>query len=195
MQNFEINSSQIDKIHKISVKEKNFRVKNLELFKAAGFPHRRIEDWKFSDFKKIINDNFKELNTKKVSSNINKIDLLKDFEHNYIVLVNGDLHSSNFNHEDINKIKISKHDKGASYKISKNPLICLNHALAEIGYSLEIDRNYKFKKVLVIYNFFTKDIKNTILNKKNKIKINENSELHVIEYTINQSKSKFINNV
>ena len=195
MQNFEINSDQIDKIKKITAEEKSFRIKNLELFKAAGFPNKRLEDWKFSDFENIINRNFEELNIKKVTSGINKIDLLKDFEHNYILLVNGNLHSSNFDHEEKSKIKINSYDKSIDYKINKNPLVCLNHALAENGYSLEIDKNYKFNKVLVIYNFFTKDVKNKILNNKNKIKVNENAELHVIEYTINESKSKFINNV
>ena len=195
MQNFEINSTQIDKIRKITTEEKSFRIKNLEFFKATGFPNKRLEDWKFSDFKDIVDKNFKELDTKKVSSNIKKIDLLKDFEHNYILLLNGNLHSSNFDHEDKNKITINPYDKSIDYKISKNPLVCLNHALAENGYSLEIDKGYKFNKVLVIYNLFTKDIKNKILNNKNKIKINEKSELHIIEYTINQSKSKFINNV
>ena len=195
MQNFEINSTQIDKIRQITIEEKNFRIKNLEFFNAIGFPNKRLEDWKFSDFKDIVDKNFKELDTKKVSSNIKKIDLLKDFEHNYILLLNGNLHSSNFDHEDKNKITINPYDKSIDYKISKNPLVCLNHALAENGYSLEIDKGYKFNKVLVIYNLFTKDIKNKILNNKNKIKINEKSELHIIEYTINQSKSKFINNV
>ena len=195
MQNLEINSNQIDGIKKITKKEKDFRIKNLELFKASGFPNKRLEDWKFTDFKNIIDSNFEELDTKKISSNINKIDLLKDFKHNYILLVNGNLHSSNFSYEEKSKIKISTYDKSIDYQISKNPLICLNHALAENGYSLEIDKNYKFKKVLVIYNFFTKDIKNKILNSKNKIKIGENAELHIIEYTINESKSKFINNV
>ena len=33
------------------------------------------------------------------------------------------------------------------------------------------------------------------MNNKNKIKLNENSELHIIEYIINNSKFKFINNV
>ena len=195
MQNFEINSTQIDKIKKITTEEKSFRIKNLEFFKATGFPNKRFEDWKFSDFRDIVDKNFKELDTKKVSSNIKKIDLLKDFEHNYILLLNGNLHSSNFDHEDKNKITINSYDKSIDHKISKNPLVCLNHALAETGYSLEIDKVYKFNKVLVIYNLFTKDIKNKILNNKNKIKINEKSELHIIEYTINQSKSKFINNV
>ena len=47
MENFEINSNQIDKIKKITKKEKNFRIKNLESFKATGFPNKRLEDWKF----------------------------------------------------------------------------------------------------------------------------------------------------
>ena len=61
MQNFEINSTQIDKIKKISAQEKSFRIKNLEFFKTYGFPNKRLEDWKFSDFKDIVNKNFEEL--------------------------------------------------------------------------------------------------------------------------------------
>ena len=195
MQNFEINSTQIDKIKKMTAEEKNFRIKNLEFFKSTGFPNKRFEDWKFSDFENIVGKNFEELNVKEVSSDVNKIDLIKDFEHNYILLVNGNLHSSNFEHEDKTKIKINSYEKNIDYKPSKNPLICLNHALAENGYSLEVEENYKFKKVLVIYNFFKKDVKNKILNNKNKIKLNENSELHVIEYIIDEFNSKFISNV
>jgi len=195
MQNFEINSNQIDKIKKLSIEEKNFRIKNLELFKAVGFPNKKLEDWKFSDFKNIVDKNFERIDTQRTFFKINKINLLKDFEHNYIVLVNGDLHSSNFDYEDKSKIKINSYDKSIDYEISKNPLVCLNHALTDNGYSLEIDNNYKFKKVLVVYNFFTKNIKNKILNNKNKIKIKENAELHIIEYTVDESESKFINNV
>ena len=79
MQSFEINSNQIDKIKKITAEEKNFRIKNLELFRTAGFPNKRLEDWKFSDFENIIDRNFEKLDTKKVSSDIKKINLLKDF--------------------------------------------------------------------------------------------------------------------
>tara|TARA_Y100000590_G_scaffold455769_1_gene605033 strand:+ start:122 stop:1372 length:1251 start_codon:yes stop_codon:yes gene_type:complete len=193
--NLEINSSQIDEIKKITKEEKNFRNKNLEFFKATGFPNKRFEDWKFTDFQNIINSNFEKLDVKRVSTDISKIDLIKDFEHNYILLVNGNFSRSNFDYEEKSKIKITSYDKSINYKISKNPLICLNHALAENGYSLEIEKNYKFKKTLVIYNIFTKDIKNKILNIKNKIKLNENAELHIIEYTIDESNSKFINNV
>jgi len=195
MQNFEVNSNQIDKIKKITSDEKDFRIKNLELFKASGFPNKKLEDWKFSDFKYIVDSNFNELKIKETSFNQQNIDLISDFEHNYILLVDGNLQSSNFNYEEKSKIIINSFDKSTDYKTTSNSLVNLNHALAENGYSLEIAKNYKFKKVLVIYNLFTKDLKNIILNNKNRIKLNENSELHTIEYTINESKSKFINNV
>jgi len=194
MHNFEINSKQIDEIKKITNQERNFRIKNLELFRAVGFPNKKLEDWKFSDFKNIIDNNFDELDIKNVKDDFNKINLLKNFDHNYIVLTNGNLHSSNFDYEDKDKIKINSYDKSIEHEISKNPLVCLNHALADNGFSLEVKENYKFKKVLVIYNFFTKGVKNKILNNKNKIKLNDKSELHVIEYTINESEYKFINN-
>ena len=194
IQNIEINSKQIDEIKKITSEEKKFRIKNLEFFKEKGFPNKRLEDWKFSDFETIIDSNFDKLETKNVTSTFNEIELLKDFEHNYIFLTNGNLHSSNFDHEDKRKIKINPYDNNIKYQISKNSLVCLNHALAENGYSLEVEKNYKFKKVLVIYNFFTQDVKNKILNNKNTIRIKENSELHLIEYTINKSEFKFVNN-
>ena len=138
-ENFQIDSKEIDKIKKITSEEKNFRIKNLEFFKGTGFPNKRHEDWKFSDFKNIINSNFDELNTENVSYNIKKINLLKHFNHNYVFLVNGDLHSSNFDHEDKNKIKIGSYDKNLGNEISKNPLVSLNHALAANGFSLEIN--------------------------------------------------------
>ena len=192
-ENININVSQIDKINKITSEEKKFRIKNLEFFKTVGFPNKRHEDWKFSDFKNIVNTNFNTLDAKKVSSISKKIDLLEDFEHNYIFLINGNLHSSNFNYEKKEKIKINSYDKSFEHKISDNPMICLNHALAENGYSLEIEKDYKFKKIVVIYNLYTKNLENKILNTKNKIKLKENSELHVMDYSINESK--FINNI
>jgi Fe-S cluster assembly protein SufD len=192
MHDFEINFDEINN-KKISLEEKEFRNKNLKLFNSLGFPNKRLENWKFTDLKEIIYRNFDQLNTKVGAANINKINLLKDFDHNYIFLVNGNLHTSNFDHEKKDKIKINSYENDVNYPTSTNSLVCLNHALAENGYSLEIEKNYKFKKALIIYNFFTKEVKNKILNIKNKIKINENSEIHFVEYTINESK--FINNV
>tara|TARA_B100001996_G_scaffold350403_1_gene309745 strand:+ start:312 stop:1562 length:1251 start_codon:yes stop_codon:yes gene_type:complete len=194
IQNFEIDSKLIENISKITPEEKSFRIKNLEFFKNYGFPNSRLEDWKFSDFRNIVDKNFDKLEATELQKEENNINLIKEFDHNYIFLVNGNLHSSNFDFENKKYITIKSYDKKINYQISKNPLICLNHALADNGYYLNIKENYKFKKVLVIYNFFTKGVKNKILNNKSKIEIGKNSELHIIDYTINDSKYKFINN-
>ena len=145
-ENININASQIEKINKITPEEKKFRIKNLELFNATGFPNKRYEDWKFSDFKNIVDANFNILDTNKVSSINQKIDLLKDFEHNYIFLINGNLHSSNFDHENKEKIKVNSYGNSFNYKISDNPMICLNHALAENGYFLKLKKITNSKK-------------------------------------------------
>ena len=84
--NFQFNSKQIDEINNISSKEKNFRIKNLELFQVTGFSNKRLEDWKFSDFKTVVNSNFEKLDVKNLPPKKVKINLLKDFEHNIFIL-------------------------------------------------------------------------------------------------------------
>ena len=196
IENFKINSKEIDKIKKISKQEKDFRIDNLNLFNKKGFPDKKQEDWKFSDLREIVYKNFKKLNVNKASSKVKKVNLIKDFEHNYITIVNGELKSSNFKFEEKNKIRIKNFKNDNFFQENKdNPLIYLNHALSINGYHVEIEDNYKFKKTLVIYNLFTKDLKENILNSRNKIKIGKNSELHTIDLVVNDSKYKFINNV
>ena len=195
IENFKIDSNEIDKINFINKEEKNFRIENLNAFNSTGFPSKKEEDWKFSDPQAIFSKNFKKLNLDNSNSKERDIKLIKDFDHNYMFLVNGKLVNSEFKFEDKSKIKISNyHQEKFSEKKSKNPFICLNHALSNNGYYLEIKEGYKFEKVLVIYNLFTKDLSSQILNNKNKIVVGKNSELHTINYTINRSKNKFINN-
>ena len=61
---------------------------------------------------------------------------------------------------------------------SKNNLYCLNKALSVGGFNLEIQKNYKCKKPIIIYNYFTSNLDNKIINNSNKIKLQQNSELH-----------------
>ena len=195
IENFKIDSNEIDKLKHINNDDKNFRIENLNLFNSTGFPGKKEEDWKFSDTKAIFSKNFGKLSLDNSNSKETDIKLIKDFDHNYMFLVNGKLVKSDFKFEDKSKIKISNyHEEKFSEKKSENPFICLNHALSNSGYYLEIEEGYKFEKVLVIYNLFTKDLSSQILNNKNKIVIKKNSELHTVNYTINRSKNKFINN-
>ena len=110
-------------------------------------------------------------------------------------MVNGKLENSEFKFEDKNKIKIkSYNDSNFSLNNEENSLINLNNALSNNGLFLEVADNYRFEKAIIIYNVFTDDLKDNLLNNKNKIILGKNSELHIVEYNINQSKNKFIYN-
>ena len=157
--NFEIKSEEINKFKEISQEEKDFRIKNLEYFNNIGFPSKKLEDWKFTDLREIISNNFKKLDTFKKDVKFSNFKLLEDFEHNYIILLNGSLNSFDFSFEDSSKIKIENYaEKNLKYEDNKNSLVNLNHALFTNGYSLVVESDYKFKKVLIIYNFFSENV-------------------------------------
>ena len=101
------------------------------------------------------------------------------------------MNSSNINYEEKGKITIEKLNtfKNFSYQ-SKENLAFLNKALSFGGFNLEIQENYKCKKPLVVYNYFTSNLDNKIINNSNKIKLNQNSDLTLIEVNI-CGKSKF----
>ena len=195
IENFKINLKEIDKINLINQDDKNYRIKNLEFFNQKGLPTKKDEDWKFSDLREIFSKNFKKIDVNNSKPEENKFRLIKDFDHNYILLINGRFIRSDFKFEDKNKIKITSYkEENFAREQSNNSLICLNNALSNEGYNLLIEKDYKFEKVLVIYNLFSEDLSHKILNNKNKITVNKNSELHIIEYTVNRSKDKFFNN-
>ena len=196
MLNFKINADEIDKIGNFTKEEKNFRLKNLNYFNNTGFPNKKNEDWKFSDLNAIVSKNFSKLDVQFTKTKKQKVDFIKDFEHNYIVIINGELTLSDFSYENKSKINLKSFvNDNYSNKKENNPLINLNHALSDKGYFLEVKENYKFNKILVIYYLFTEDLDENILNSKNKIKIGKNSELHLLEYFVNDSKKNFFNNV
>ncbi len=194
-ENFKISPSEINKIKVLNQKDKNFRLENLKLFNQQGFPTRNQEDWKFSDINQIFSKNFKNLESLKNEIKLKSINFIKEFDHNHILMVNGKLENSEFKFEDKNKIKIkSYNDSNFSLNNEENSLINLNNALSNNGLFLEVADNYRFEKAIIIYNVFTDDLKDNLLNNKNKIILGKNSELHIVEYNINQSKNKFIYN-
>ena len=190
IQNFNISN-----IKGISLEEKKLREESLRLFEKSGFPNKRIEEWKFTDLNKIITDNFKELSTNNLLPNINNIEKFKDFDHNFIVLIDGKLDSKNFKYEDEKFIKIENYKEDLIKNAStQNPLLNLNNALHEGGFFLEISSNYKVNKPLVIYNYFSNSIQNKIVNNKNLIVLNENSELKIVEFNLDSVKENYIQN-
>jgi len=186
----------IEKIKNLSSEEKKLRKKNLELFYLNGFPSKKDEDWKFTDLNSILGQNFSNIVNTDLISKERPYKPITEFEHNFIYLVNGKLISKSFDHEEKDKIFISNFDYKNEIILNRaNTLNFLNNALAKDGFSLEISKNYKFKKPLVIYNQFSNSLKETIVNNKNSIILNENSELTLINLVDNASKENFMINV
>jgi Fe-S cluster assembly protein SufD len=187
---------QIEKIKNLSPEEISFRKKNLEFFNKIGFPNKKYEDWKFSDLNSILGKNFNNIENNDFLPKEKNLKFIEEFEHNFISLYNGRLISSDFTYEEKNKIFIENFNyKDEKNFDKKNSLNSLNHALASGGFSLEIFENYELKKPLVIYNNFSNFPKETIINYKNSIIINENSKLNLINYIDNSSKENFMVNI
>ena len=185
----------IEKIKNLSQEDKNLRKKNLELFNQIGFPNKKDEDWKFTDLNLILSKNFSNIVNKEFPLEEKKLEFVSEFEHNYISLFNGKLVSKNFTYEEKNKILIKDYnDKDEINSDKKNSLNFLNNALAIGGYSLEISKDYKFKKPLIVYNNFSDSLKETIVNFKNSITLKENSDLILINYVNNFSRENFMVN-
>ena len=191
-----IENFSITNLNNISLKEKDFRERSLKIFHDKGFPNKKIEDWKFTDLNKIINENFEKLELVDVQQTPYKSKkLVNDFEYNSIELLNGMLKSNNFKYEETSKINISEY-KEDSFKeiIEKNSLINLNNALLEGGFSLEVSSGYQFNKPLIVYNYFDENLKNKIVNNKNRIVLKDNSNLSLVEIYSNSSENKFVHN-
>ena len=182
------------RINSLNDKEATDRKKNFELFLKGGFPNKKNENWKFSDLNYIISKNFKNITNNDEYKFDEKIDLIHDFDHNRVILVNGLLNSYDLRFEEKGKVKTEtlKSLEGFHHQ-SKNNLDYLNKALSIGGFNLEVQQNYKCKKPIIIYNYFTDNLNDKIINNSNKIKVGQNSELTLIEYNIGE-KSKFIKN-
>jgi len=185
----------------------SIRVKSFKKFQTWGFPTKKQEHWKYTDLKTIINNNFSNLQIFKdnKSSTYNPNFLIKDFEHNRIVLSNGNFIESDFSLEDESKINIKSlkttlENKNDFEKIKsyfdddQNSMISLNHALVNDGIVLEIEDNYSFNNPLIIYNFFDKKVENKILNNKVFISLGSKCSLTLVDFYKCENNIKYFNN-
>ena len=185
----------------------NIRIKSFKKFETQGFPTKKQEHWKYTDLKTIINNNFENLQIfkDKSSSKYNNKLLIKKFEHNKIILLNGNFMESNFDFEDEKKINIKslkdilrnekEFEKIKNYfKDEQNSMISLNHALVNDGIIFEVDDDYSLNKPLIIYNFFDESVDNKIINNKVFISLGENSNLRLLDFYKCDNNIKYFNN-
>ena len=103
--NFKVNN-----IKGLSAQEKEFRNKELDLFSKNGFPNKRQEAWKFTDLNTILSKNFFNITNDNISVKEKKFELIEEFDHNYLFVLDGKLVSNEFKFEDKNKVLIKEYD-------------------------------------------------------------------------------------
>ncbi|MDC0043375.1 Fe-S cluster assembly protein SufD [Candidatus Pelagibacter sp.] len=179
-----------------SEKEVELKKKYLNKFIETGFPSRKLENWKFSDLRQIIEKNIGELSFYNDYSLSNKVDtsiFLEGLEHNKIIFINGRVEKVDFTYEDHDKIEINDDFKFASKLEDNNSLLSLNNAFTNKCYKITVKKNYSLKKPLVVYHTTNNKIKSRNINLKLEFQLEQNSSLRLIDLFNDAAKNNFIN--
>ena len=163
-------------------------------FVESGFPSKKLEDWKFSDLKSIINKNIKELkfgfNT--IDSKSYNLKFIKNFKHSKIVILNGEFLSADILDIDKNKIEIKNENLIFSESLNE-PLNNLNKAFASKLIKLNVLEGKIVEKPLVIYHICDLDSKTNLINTRFELTLHKNSSLSTLNLFEDKSVSGFNN--
>ena len=163
-------------------------------FVESGFPSKKLEDWKFSDLKSIINKNIKELkfgfNT--IENKSYNLKFIKNFEHSKIVILNGEFLSADILDIDKNKIEIKNENLIFSESLNE-PLNNLNKAFASKLIRLNVLEGKIVEKPLVIYHICDLDSETNLINTRFELTLHKNSSLSILNLLEDKSVSGFNN--
>ena len=178
------------------IKKSKERLEHFKKFEQLGFPNKKLEDWKFSDFNSILEGKFNKLSVSLDDKKEIKFkNYIKDFEHNKIVFFNGFYSSKLSRIENSKKNTTSRLTDVSLSSFGDTSLNLLNSAFLTDGISLRVENNYEFKKPLVIYNIFDSKKDNNFFNQKITVDIGENSKLDLIILNINLSSNPIFLNL
>ena len=144
--------------------QKKIKEKNIDKFIKKGFPNKRLEDWKFSDLKQIISNNFEDLNfLNENNTELKKGEIIEDLEANKLTFVNGVLSNVDFKYENLEKIEIEK-NADLNEEVNQNALLNLNSAFVSNYIKVTIKAGYQFKKPLVLCNYLTEELNLSLIH-------------------------------
>ena len=202
----------IDNLPETDVGKESIKARKIYLkeFIKKGFPNKRIEDWKFSDLNQIISSNVEEIkffNYDQTQTKFDQLKIIKNFKHNKIIFANGLVSKIDFSYEEKAKIEVLNNlTEENTKKIGRlrsihpeftysdeNPLISLNNGLKFSHVKLNVKKNYKFKKPLIIYNFTNQEINSTVVNLRFDLRLQEKSALKIINLFNDDSDNSIVN--
>ena len=163
-------------------------------FIEQGFPNKRLEQWKFSDLNSILNTNIKnfKFGFNKIIKNIDKQNIIKNFEHSKIFIVNGGLSLIDLLEVDKDKIQI-KNENLIYDQEKNNSLNNLNLALSNSLIRINVLDGQIVEKPLVIYNIYNSYEETNFINSRFEITLEKNSSLSMLSVFDEKIKNCFSN--
>ena len=139
-----------------------------------GFPTNKDEEWKYTSLKQLISNDFViEAEGEKISQD--EIDNSTLKTKNQIIFLNGVLVKK----PELEGVLITSFtDKNPSFE---DAFTALNAAYASNGYSINVDKNAHIEACIEVI-FLSKNKNNNFIQYRNKIDLNENSSIKIIEH-------------
>lgn len=174
----------------------NIRTSAIKKFQDLGFPSKKLENWKYTSLNQILKEDYTVFAKQKNVINFKKVKdyFIDNIESYKIVFVDGyfDPFLSQTSHEGIdicimsaalNKAKYSDVIKKYFNKISdeKDSLTSLNTAFSKEGVYIHVPKNTVVEKPVEVVHIATGNEAALMLQPRNLIVIEENSEIEIVE--------------
>ena len=174
----------------------NIRTSAIKKFQDLGFPSKKLENWKYTSLNQVLKEDYTVFAKQKNVINFKKVKdyFIDNIESYKIVFVDGyfDPFLSQTSHEGIdicimsaalNKAKYSDVIKKYFNKISdeKDSLTSLNTAFSKEGVYIHVPKNTLVEKPVEVVHIATGNEAALMLQPRNLIVIEENSEIEIVE--------------
>ena len=186
----------------------DIRSEAIKQFEAIGFPNKKLENWKYTSLKNLLNTDYSvlpEINNVLEFKNIRKY-LIDDIDSYKIIFVDGKYcsHLSETTHEGMDicilsaALTQSKYDliiENYFNKIAlKDGITSLNTAFSNEGAFIHIPKNKFVEKPIQIIHFSTGNEASLMFQPRNMIIVDENSQVQIIERHQSLSENKVFTN-
>jgi len=186
----------------------DIRSEAIKQFESIGFPNKKLENWKYTSLKNLLNTDYSvlpEINNVLEFKNIRKY-LIDDIDSYKIIFVDGKYcsHLSETTHEGMDICILSAALTQSKYELIienyfnkialKDGITSLNTAFSNEGAFIHIPKNKFVEKPIQIIHFSTGNEASLMFQPRNIIVVDENSQVQIIERHQSLSENKVFTN-
>ena len=186
----------------------DIRSEAIKQFESIGFPNKKLENWKYTSLKNLLNTDYTvlpEINNVLEFKNIKKY-LIDDIDSYKIIFIDGKYcsHLSETTHEGMDICILSAALTQSKYELIienyfnkialKDGITSLNTAFSNEGVFIHIPKNKFVEKPIQIIHFSTGNESSLMFQPRNLVVVDENSQVQIIERHQSLNKNKVFTN-